>query len=259
MALKHLRTEEMLQVSGTWIAPLSPARAAILAVPDLAAKHPRIEDAHSTLAAAAQPAKFPRLDEISAESVKFDLRHDSIIRGVFGHLTATAELIGGDAGTDLIELRDTLVPDGLPSMQKTYRAEAGQAKQLADRLSPSVKARTDAILIGQGPAQKTLTSYLQEWITLGKKLGDLEDEKGRLLAEQADASSGTALVKARNRWIRVVNAMVADGELAELPGATDALVFGPLRDAEKKAEVRSRTAPAATPTTPEAGQTPSGA
>jgi len=258
MALKHLRTEEMLQVSGTWLNPQSPARAAILSIPDLAAKLPRAEEAHSNLAAAAQPAKNPRLDEITTETGKLDLRHDSIIRGVYHHLTATAELLGDAVAVDLIDLRDTLIPDGLPSMQKTYRAEAGQAQQLEDRLSPSLKSRTDSILIGQGPAQKPLTKYLVEWIEIGKKLGALEDERARLLAEQADASSGTILVKARNRWIRVVNAMLADGDLADLPAQTDALVFGPLRDAEKTAELRSRPAPANKETTSDAVETPAG-
>lgn len=256
MAFKNLQTEEMLQVSSTWTDLQSAARAAIVSIPDLSAKLPRIDEIHLLLAAAAQPSKNPRLDEISAEEVKIDLRHDSIIRGVFGYLTSTAELLGGDAGADLIQLRDLLIPDGLPSQQKTYRAQAGQAQQLASRLTPAVKARTNAIFIGQGPAQKSLTEYVEEWIALGKQLGEREDEKGRLLAEQSELASGSSLVKARNRWIRVVNALVADGELAELAPATEALVFGPLRDAEKKADARSRSAPAAKQTTSGAAPSP---
>ncbi|MDC3953146.1 hypothetical protein [Polyangium jinanense] len=245
MALKNLQTEEMLQVSATWVDPQSLARAAILGNPDLSAKLSRIDEIHSILAAAAQPSKNPRLDEISAEQAKIDVRHDSIIRGIFGFLTATAELLGGETGADLIQLRDLLIPDGLPSVQKTYRAQAGQAQQLEGRLTPAIKARTNVIFIGQGPAQTSLTEYLDEWIALGKQLGEREDERGRLLAEQSELASGMSLVKARNRWIRVVNAFVADGELAELAPATEALVFGPLRDAEKKADARARSAFAA--------------
>ncbi|MDI1447970.1 hypothetical protein [Polyangium sp. 6x1] len=256
MAFKNLQTEEMLQVSATWTDPESPARAAILSIPDLSAKLPRIDEIHSILATAAQPSKNPRLDEISAEEGKIDLRHDAIIRGVHGYLTSTAELLGGEAGADLIQLRDVLVPDGLPSMQKTYRAQAGQAQQLAERLTPAITSRTNTIFIGHGPAQRFLTEYLQEWIALGKHLGELEDEKGRLLAEQSELASGSALVKARNRWIRVANSLVADGELAELAPATAALVFGPLRDAEKKADARARSATAAKQTTSAPAQTP---
>ncbi|TKD10058.1 hypothetical protein [Polyangium fumosum] len=256
MAFKNLQTEEMLQVSATWTDLQSPARAALLGNPDLSAKLARIDEIHSILAAAAQPANHPRLDEISSEEGKIDLRHDAIIRGVYGFFTSTAELLGGEAGADLIQLRDFLIPEGLPSMQKTYRAQAGQAQQLASRLTPAIQMRTSGILIGQVPAQKSMTEYLQEWIALGKQLGELEDEKGRLLAEQSELSSGAALVKARNRWIRVANSLVADGELAELAPATEALIFGPLRDAEKKADARARSATAAKQTTSGPAPTP---
>jgi hypothetical protein len=242
MALKNLTSEEMLQLSGNWIDPKSPAHAAIITVPELAAKLQRMGDTHGGLANAAQPPENPRLAQISAEEGPIDLRHDAIIRGIFGHLTATAELVGGEAGEQLIALRDKLIPDGLSSQQKTYRAEAGQAAQLADRLTADVLKQTDAIIVGQGAAAKSLTEYLKEWITLGKQLGALEDEKGKILAEQADAATGTALVKARNQWIRLVNSFIADGALAQLDDGTDALVFGPLRDAGKKADARVRAA-----------------
>jgi len=98
--------------------------------------------------------------------------------GVYGYLTAMAELIGGEDGEELLVLRDRLSPDGLSSQQKTYRGQAGQATQLEDRLTPEVLAKTDAFIVGQGPTAKPLTAYLKEWIAIGKQFGALEDEKG---------------------------------------------------------------------------------
>jgi len=249
MSRKLLATEEMLHISGTWLEPQSVANVAILNIPELAAKAPLIAKAHSALASAIRPSNNPRLAEIIAEQSKLDLRHDSLIRGVYHLCTATAELLGGDAGADLITLRDTLIPDGLSSMQKTYRAEAGQAIQLAARITPEIKSKAKTILVGPGPQKHSLLTYLNEWITVGKRLGALEDEKAQLIAEQSNAATGTALVQARNRWIRVVNALVADADLAEIDAAADLTIFGPLRDAEKKAEGRSRAVPADTQTT----------
>jgi len=256
MALKYLQTEEMLQISGNWVEPQSDAHTAILAVPELATKLPRAEDTHKALAVAAQPSKNPRIAEISVQQSALDQRHDALIRGAFGFLTSLAEILGGEDGAKYIELRDVLIPDGLTSLQKTYRAEAGQAKQLEERLTEALKARTDAIIVGPKQNPKTLTAVLQEWIALGKQLGELEDEKGKLLAQEADASTGAVLVAARNRWIRVVNSILADAELVELAAESYAIVFGPLRDAERKADARARSAkPAkeASETTPEAG------
>jgi hypothetical protein len=249
MARKLLHTDEMLHISGVWLDPQSPASAAISSVPELAPKAPLLRKAHAALKAAAQPTTNPRLAEISAEQAKLDLRHDSIIRGIFNICTATAELLGGEAASDMITLRDTLVPEGLSSMQKTYRAEAGQAVQLGDRLTPAIKMKAKAITVGSGPQKQSLLGYINEWITLGIRLGALEDEKVYLLAEQAEATSGMALVQARNRWIRVVNAMLADAELAEIAPSTYVPIFGPLLEAEKKAESRSRAAPADTRST----------
>jgi hypothetical protein len=69
----------------------------------------------------------------------------------------------------------------------------------------------------------------------------LNPPPSKLLAQEADVSSGAAIVTARNRWIRVVNSILADVELVELAAEAQATVLGPLRDAERKAEARARS------------------
>ncbi len=244
MALKRLLTEEMIQVSTTWKDPKSKARKAILATPELAPLVPRVDGAHDALAAAGQPSTDdPRLGEISAEEGKIDIRHDDIIRGSHLFLTGASLLLGEDnGGAELIILRDTLIPDGLQSTQKSYRAEAGQAAQLDKRLTPDVRSDLEAISVGPKSAKAALMQFIDEWVTLGGELGTLEDEKGRLQATPVDpgTGAGAALLKARNTWVRVVNAMVANAELAEIDPEVDALVFGPLRAAESAADRRGR-------------------
>lgn len=241
MAFKHIYAEEMIQLSGTWLDSGGKVYAAIKAIPDLASSLPRLQTAHAAVAAAAQPAASPRIAAIMDEEASLDNRHDAIIRGAWGTLTSLSELMGDD-GAEFVTLRDTLLPDGLHSQLKTYRAEAGQAAQLSNRVTPAIKAQTDAILVGQGSAAQPLSAYIDEWVSLGKKLGALEDEKGQL---EAEPGKGTELVKARNLWIRVVNAMVANADLAALDAETEALVFGPLRDTEQKADERTRQQAAA--------------
>ena len=55
---------------------------------------------------------------------------------------------------------------------------------------------------------------------------------------------------ARNKWIRAINALVSNLDLAETDDATLALVLGPLREAERRAERRGTSAaePADAPT-----------
>jgi hypothetical protein len=261
MALKRLFSEEMLQISGTLTDPKSKAHKAIVASADLAPSMPRLTAAHDVLAQLTQPVDAdPRLAAIIAEEGVIDPRHDDLIRGAHALLTGAAFLLGED-GADLLALRDSLFPDGLSSTQKSYRAEAGQAAQLAARLTPALRARLASIAVGpKSEKKKTLEHFVDELLTLGARLGVLEDEKGRLqagAAEQAGSGLGAALLAARNQWVRVANSLVANGELAGLDPETDKLVFGPLRAAEKAADRRAASAPAkkkagADPSAPEA-------
>ena len=242
MAVKNLQTPEMLLISGGWLAPGSDVNAVFVSVPELAGSVSRLEVVHTTLLKASQPAPSKALAEIMEAQGQLDVRHDAIIRGVFGTLTALAELLGGGDGAALVALRDFLLPEGLQSQLKSYAAEAGQAAALADRLAPEVRAKTDAIPIGSGPSAKPLTVYLDELIGLGAKLGELEAKRATI--ENA-ASHASALSKARLAWVRVVNALVANAELAELPADKDAVLFDLLRSTEKKADERARESLAA--------------
>jgi hypothetical protein len=244
MALKRLPTNEMLHLSGEWLDPQSRAHAVIKASPDLAPSLPRLRAAHQELAAAAQPApENMRLADVSSEQMTVDLRHDDIIRGCYWLLTGTAHLLGDDGdGAGWLQLRDTLVPDGLSSTQKTYAAEAGQAAQLSARMTPALRAKTDAILVGAKGAKMTLTELLEEWIQLGTTLGDLERERARLAAANGKETNVSPTIVARNKWIRNVNVLLAVAEAAELSADTTNLLFGPLRIAEAKADQRARAA-----------------
>lgn len=204
----------------------------------------RTPAAHNVLAKLAQPVEEdPRLAEIIVEEGILDPRHDDIIRGGYGLLTGAALLLG-EAGAELLALRDILFPDGLSSTQKSYRAESGQAAQLATRLTPALRALLASIVVGPKSEKKTLEQFVDELIALGAKLGVLEDEKGRLQPApgQQATSGGAALLAARNQWVRVLNALVANGEVAALDAETDKLIFGPLRAAEKAADRRDATA-----------------
>lgn len=246
MAFKRLYFEEMLQLSGTWIDPTSEAHLAILATPDLAPTIPHVTAAHNLLASLAQPAQEdPRLAEIIKEESALDPRHDDLLRGTHGLLTGAALLLG-EGGGELLALRDTLIPDGLESTQKSYRAEAGQAAQLAARLTPALRTQLASIVVDPKDTKKTLESFVNELLKIGARLGALEDDKGRLQPAPSEHGNGrgAALLAARNQWVRVANALVANNALAGLDAETDKLIFGPLRAADKAAERRGKGAPA---------------
>jgi len=243
MNLKRLYSDEMLYISAEWLDTQSAAHNAIRASPELAVALPRMTSAHEELAQNAQPLRDnPRLEAITKEEAALDGRHDDIIRGVFSILTGIAALLGPEQGPAIIELRDNLIPEGLSSTQKTYRAEAGHALQLESRLTLEIRQQTSKLRIDPQHPSHSLMHFLDEWIDIGKRLGALEDEKARLASPDRSPST---LVTARNKWIRMVNLFVAMAEAAEIDAATMQILISPLHAAESKAQKRSGKAPAA--------------
>ena len=243
MSRKRFTTAEMLFITADWIKPGSEANQAILASTDLALNLPRIQSAHQELSTAAQPTALnPRLFEIIKEQTDLDDRHDDIIRGIHGLLTATAALLGSSESLELLALRDQIIPDGLATVQKSYSAEAAEAAQLAARFTPEIRTKLDKFLVGPKSAQHKLSQYLDEWILLGNRLGALEIEKSRLNASESAISTGATIMAARNKWIRTVNLFLAVAEAIELDFATENTIFGHLHVTETKADRRARGA-----------------
>lgn len=240
----------MVQLGNPWVEAANPARAAIEQQPMLAAIVQRIQEAQAALHATQGTPDEPRLAAISKEQFDVDLRHDNIIRGLHMVLTGFALLVP-ERAEELTKLRDILLPDGLQATQVTYRAEAGAAQLLQSRLSTAPSSAEQLASIGV--LDKTLTSYLEEWGAQANKLGQLEDEKAKLTPSAPDTSPRE--VDARNKWIRSVNALIANAALADLDSATDHLIFGSLCLAEKTADrrVKAPKADESVPTSTEQG------
>jgi hypothetical protein len=239
MALKKLLVEEMNQISGSWVEAGNPARAAIEKVPVLAALLPQLEAAHKAIFALRAPADDTQLRELSDREAALDADHDERVRGIYGALTGLAPVSG--AGAELLRLRDILLPEGLSHTQKSYRAEAGHAAMIEARLDADLQARLKAVILHD----KNLLDLTQGWLAVAGQLGDLEDERARLVPT---ASTAADINAARLGWIRIVNALVANAELAGLDSATDHLLFSALRAAEHGAEGRGKGKPAPGPT-----------
>lgn len=237
MALKRLTTEEMVQLSGPWVTEGTDARQAILSVPEMAGVLPRVDAAHSALHGAQPGADDPRLAKLQEEAAGEDLEHDTLVRGIHTFLTGLALLCGNTATAEsLLKLRDFLLPAGLDTAQKSYRAEAGAGDLLKTRLAGDAGAKKQ--LKDIPVLKKNLGQFVDALLQKARRLGELEDERAQIVSTPAGPSDGAKLLAARNQWIRAVNALVANGELAQPPEDVDRLVFGALRLAEKAADRR---------------------
>lgn len=236
MAANRLSVEEMSEISRPWVTAGSPARIAIEQVPVLNALMPIMEAAHSAVVEAvlaSRPATLePKERALASQAVELDLRHDDLIRGIHGSLTSLALVSPGKS--ELLALRDWLFPDGLGHTQKTFRAEAGHAGLIRLGLNADMRSRLAAVQLHGS----SLMALVEEWMDIGEKLGKLEEQRGSFATPSSTAQG--AINAARLAWIKAINALIANAVLADLPPATDQLLFGAFRLASKKSDLRSR-------------------
>ncbi len=236
MALNRLTVEEMNQISEPLVAQGSAARAAIEQIPMLAALLPQLQAAHAGIFALRAPLEDPKAREMSGRLAALDIEHDTRVRAIHSGLTGLAQVSG--AGTELLALRDLLYPQGLGHMQLTFRGQAGHGAMVTARMDSELQARLKAVNMHD----RNLLDLVQEWQSVAKQMGQLEDERARLLPGSTPAAD---ITKARLAWVRVMNALVANAELAGIDEATDHLLFAPLRAAEQAASNRGKRKPSA--------------
>ena len=149
---------------------------------------------------------------------------------MYGTLPMLAPI--SSAPQELLDLRDKLYPQGLEHIKMSYRAEVGHAALVAAQMDEALQARLKAVTLHQ----TTLFDMYNEWQSAAQLLGQLEDERVRLSG--ASPSVAGEVSAARNRWIRMAKALMANAKIAEVDAATDTLLFSALRAAERAAENR---------------------
>ncbi len=231
MVLRLLTPEEMVAISAAWVMADEPGRKALAQVPLLAALLPELEKIHQTLFAlrAKEPSELAALRQREAE---VDARHDSYVHLIYESLTLLVPVV--PQGDELLRLRDRLFPEGLLHARKSYRGEAGHAALVASQVDEGVKARLKAFALNES----NLLDYYDKWQEAAGQLGDLEEERARLM--QTSPSVAGEMQAARHTWIRLVKLLLVNAEAAHIDTATDELLFSPLRAAEHAARARAK-------------------
>lgn len=232
MALKRLTAQEMVQLSTPWVTASDPARAILEKAPLLAALLPQIAAAHSALFAIQVQPDDPKAKSLSDAEATLDATHDTLVRGIYNALTVLSQVSG--SREELLRLRDLLLPEGFMHAQLTYRGEAGHAALVSSRLNDALRAQMKSVVLHD----KTLLELVDAWLTAATELGALEEQRARLSAPAA--TSAAQVAAARMAWVRVVNALVANAELAGLDSDSDRTLFAALRAAERTADSRRK-------------------
>ena len=232
MALKRLRTAEMVALTATWVDPAHPDRLAMARVPALAALLPEVDSVHRDLYTTHHigPSAI-RIKQIQAEQRILDVEHDDVLRGIHSHLRSAIYFSRSpDERRDFERLLALLLPDGLLSVNRSYREEAGQAELASSRLTESDRALLQRLMLHDG---RTLLDAVNQWLSLGAQLGRLDRERAGEPTD--DGPTPADAMAARNRWIRTIQAVQV---IAELVAGHDPAI----REILDRVEAAGRTA-----------------
>lgn len=200
MAFKRFTRGEMVSVSGPWVDPAHPEHQTLAGVPEIAPLLHLVARAHRALLDTQLPADTTEWTELRAARDQASRTHGRLARAIrhllqgYIHLDSALE---DPRAAALVELQGLMFPEGLRVVQRSHRETAGEAQLLASALTP---ARQE-VLAGLPTDKGSLLDAVCAWIEAGRQLGALS-------ARLMDAPSpATGAARARNQWIRVMNAM----------------------------------------------------
>jgi len=204
MALKRMRTEEMVAITSTWVDEAHPDRQAMAQEPALASLLPQADAAHAGLRRThdAGPSTV-RLKQIQDQQKVLDVEHDDVLRGIWSYLWALIYFARTDEERQIfMRLVELLLPEGLTAVNKSYREEAGQSELAGSRLTDGDRALLQGLVLPDG---RNLLDVVNHWLSLGAGLGALDRERSGDITD--DRPTHADAVLARNQWIRTVQAM----------------------------------------------------
>ena len=248
MALKRLTSGEMIHTTQTWVDRKHRHHQLMMGVAEVAVLLPHVERVHLALLAL-QPTVDPQAKSRSRILEELDAQHDDMVRAIYYLFLAQIYLSQVTAERELWQrLCDTVFPDGLMVVKRSYADEAGQATLAYSRLSAEDKKQLKTLVLGK----ESMLVLIERYVQVAQKLGEAATVHYQPTVQPSRADAATA----RNQWIRVVNAVLAAIDM--IPNSEELLreVVAPLREIERRAE-RRRSTSEPEPTEPLAPPIPS--
>jgi hypothetical protein len=247
MHLSRLTIGEMLSLSQTFLDPSHPAHQALAGAPEVTSLMPRLREVNQVLLAS-QSADELRAGSLQKAVTTLDAEHDDLVSGLDCLFQSARLLIEDEEERARWEqLHELLLPEGRKLANMSYQVEADNAALLEHILAELPDADRDT-LKKQYMGKRSALEIIERWIAVGKELGKKERE--RLSVPVAPTDS--ALQSAQHQWVRIVGAMSAMLQMAELlgelPPGVKQHVLGPLRAAtDRKAQRRTGPDPQESP------------
>ncbi|MGK4002448.1 hypothetical protein WMF31_07485 [Sorangium sp. So ce1036] len=263
--LKHLNLDEMVALLAPWVEEPK-QRKLFLSIPEIAALHPRVIEAHDAVLAV-QPRSAgtsPRLRAILDKSNAADRLHDRLARAVSYGIDAHREICLAEEPSDAARaaqcdvVQKKLFPNGLSILNASPLAEAGNTSRIARLLEEEPEIA--AFLKGIPARGKTsLLDVVKRWIRAGRELQTLDRARVELEAtETTTPPAKTTIQSARSQWFKVVSLVLSNLEMSRAPARDIEILRAPVLQASSRAGKRylTSTSEEASPAEPEETDAP---
>lgn len=243
MHLSRLTIGEMLSLSQPFLDPAHAAHQALAGTPEVASLMPRLREVHQVLLASVS-ADERRAGSLQKEAAALDAEHDDLVSGLDSLFQSARFLIEDEEERARWEQLHLLVlPEGRKMAHMSYQEEASHAALLEHILAELPDADRN-ILKGQFIGKRSVYAVIERWIAVGKELGQKDRERLSVPVAPTDSS----LPAAQHQWARIVGAISAMLQMAEilgeLPAAVKEHVLTPLRAATERKSARPVSPPA---------------
>lgn len=254
MVLRYLTVQQMKEASRRWVEPGEP-RTLLEGYPQTRGLLGDIQQAHDGLLEYLPiPPLSKILEQIRDRQQSLDDSHDGLLRGSYRMLTAHADFAPNkEESKRILQLRDTLFPNGLNGTQLSFREQSGAAQLLEQRMTDEVQSQLKQILVSEG---QTLLDKVLLLISIAKQLGVLEDQKeeaAKTLTAQQGPSDGEVR-RSHLRWMQVVRALEGSLRIARPGKEVEEKILGAVRTAAALAEEKHEAQKAAEAAAREAQQ-----
>ncbi|WP_437497959.1 hypothetical protein [Sorangium sp. So ce1099] len=243
--LKHLNLDEMVALLSPWVDDPK-QRKVFLSIPEIAALHPRVVEAHEAVLAV-QPSSggaSSKMRALIAKSNEVDRCHDHLARAVSYGIDAHRELClaeepadsAGAARCELVQKK--LFPGGLSILNASPLAEAGNTTRIA-RLLEDEPDIADFLRSVPARGKASLLDVVKRWLGKGRELQTLERARTELEAtETTTPVSRTTIQSARSQWFKIVSLVLSNLEMSRSPARDIEIIRGPVLRASGRASKR---------------------
>jgi hypothetical protein len=143
------------------------------------------------------------LDRLTAQLEDVDATHDRLVRLALGALRLAPLLADAALAALGAELTAILLPDGLETIRKSYRDEAGLADPRAAALTPDVRGKLARFPIPSSGSARSLVDVFDELQAAARQLGALISQRDA--ASRGTGPSAGELLDAKRKLIALVD------------------------------------------------------